>query len=107
MDHMRLYWNLILLTVLILLCFITPSYAMDVTLSWDPNTEPDLAGYKIYYKATTSGPPYNGINVDQGASPINIPIEDLDDPNNPEYTLSNLDDTETYYLDLALKHCQK
>lgn len=23
--------------------------AYDVTLSWDPNTEPDLAGYKVYY----------------------------------------------------------
>ncbi len=25
------------------------AYAGDVTLEWDPNTETDLAGYKIYY----------------------------------------------------------
>lgn len=31
-----------------ILLFIRPSVAGDLTLTWLPNTEPDLAGYKIY-----------------------------------------------------------
>jgi len=32
----------------------TPQSSASVTLAWNPNTEPDLAGYKVY-KATSSG----------------------------------------------------
>jgi len=35
--------------IIILLALIPPVMAADVTLAWDPNTETDLAGYKIYY----------------------------------------------------------
>jgi hypothetical protein len=28
---------------------ITTAHSAQVTLAWDPNSEPDLAGYKIYY----------------------------------------------------------
>lgn len=35
--------------VLLLLAFASPVLAGDVTLAWNPNSEPDLAGYKIYY----------------------------------------------------------
>ncbi len=31
-----------------LVCIVTAAYAGQVTLGWEPNTEPDLAGYKIY-----------------------------------------------------------
>jgi hypothetical protein len=33
------------------------SYALDVTLQWDANTEEDLAGYLVYYD-TDAGDPY-------------------------------------------------
>ena len=35
-------------TLLLVIIFAAPSYAMDVTLEWDPNPEPDLVGYAIY-----------------------------------------------------------
>jgi len=49
---------LMIATLLILACS-APAIAADVTLSWDPNSESDLAGYKLYYGtvAGTYGPP--------------------------------------------------
>jgi hypothetical protein len=44
----------------------TPSFAMDITLQWDANLKPDLAGYKIYYKTGSSGSSYDGTGIDQG-----------------------------------------
>jgi len=80
------------------LCFVTQGYAKDVTLGWDANTEPDLAGYKVYYKTGSSGEPYNGTGADQGPSPRTLPVGSLGDPNNPAYTLTGLDDNESYYF---------
>jgi hypothetical protein len=42
---------IILFTVssIILPQFIQNAHAADVTLAWDPNSEPDIAGYKIHY----------------------------------------------------------
>jgi len=80
------------------LCFVTLGYAMDVTLGWNANTESDLAGYKVYYKTGSSGPPYNGTGADQGPSPRTLSIGALDDPNNPTYTLTGLGNNEVYFF---------
>src|SRR2546428_64872 len=42
--------------VLTVICALAPAFlsAAQVTLAWDPNTDPDLAGYKLYY-GTSSG----------------------------------------------------
>src|SRR2546427_12261921 len=65
------------------LCFLAPalSSAAQVTLAWDPNTEPDLAGYKLYY-GTSSGS-YQ-FSVDVG--------------NLTSYTLSGLLEGRIYYF---------
>ena len=69
------------------------------TLKWDPNTESDLAGYKVYYGTTSRDCDtsvldeqftYAGSQADQGASPIVIFVTDLNDVDNPEYALTNL-----------------
>jgi len=52
-----------------------------VTLAWDPNTEPDLAGYKIYYGASSGT--YTA-NVDVG--------------NVTTYTVTGLTPGVTYYF---------
>lgn len=70
--------GLSLLAIPILVC------AADVTLAWDPNPEADLAGYKIYH-SDTSGGPYDEI-------PVRILLlEDLTDPQNPEYTITGVE----------------
>ena len=73
------------------------AYSAEVTLQWDPNTEPDLAGYKIYYD-TNSGAPYDGTAADQGSSPVVVAIEDLTDPDQPEYTITGLTGSRDYFF---------
>lgn len=48
--------------------------AKEITLEWDANTEPDLAGYKVYYD-TDPNPPYNPDKTDyaeEGPPPIRV-----------------------------------
>ena len=96
-----LLYSLIIFAI-ITIAFFAPGIASaaEVTLAWDDNTEPDLAGYNIYYD-TSSGAPYYGTGADQGASPITVLIGDLNDPQNPEITLTGLDDDQDYYLALT------
>jgi hypothetical protein len=80
--------------------FLSPdiAHAYDPAFAWDANTEPDLAGYYIYYKTGASGAPYNGTGADEGNSPIRIPKASLSDPANPQYAIHGLSDTETYFF---------
>lgn len=96
----------ILLSIPLSFCFATMGYTKDVTLMWYANTESNLEGYKIYYDSD-SGYPYEGIGAMEGDSPIII-INELNDPEhpeytpeNPEYTIHGLDDQEDYYFVLT------
>jgi hypothetical protein len=60
-------------------------------LAWDPNSEPDLAGYKLYYKTESSGPPYDGTGAIEGDSPIDV-------ENETEFTVTGLTNGETYFF---------
>jgi hypothetical protein len=79
---------------LILALFATPAHSADVTLAWDPNSEPDLAGYKLYYKTESSGPPYDGTGAIEGDSPIDV-------GNVTEFTVHGLTDGVTYFFVLT------
>ena len=57
------------------------AHAASIDLEWDPNTEPELAGYKIYW-GTSSGNYTSSIDVGKTTT----------------YTLSGLDEGETYYF---------
>jgi len=96
------YRKAVLIIFALFICLYNSGYAADITLKWAPNTEPDLAGYKIYYSGF-SGAPYDGVDIDQGPSPISLTIDDPDDPyyvdpDNPELLLTGLDDNEDYFL---------
>lgn len=47
----------LLLFILVLLLFPALGWAMDVTLAWDPNTDDNVAGYRIF--AREAGEAYN------------------------------------------------
>jgi hypothetical protein len=91
----------ILLSIPLFFCFVTIGYTKDATLMWSANTESDLDGYKVYYKSGSSGHPYNGMGAMEGDSPITIPLQEMDNPEQPEYTIHDLDDFEDYYFVLT------
>jgi hypothetical protein len=73
----------------------TPIYAVDVTLAWDAGSPNDnLLGYMIHYKAGAPGPPYDGTGANEGESPIDVGLSTT-------FTLTGLDETETYYFSLT------
>jgi hypothetical protein len=62
------------------------AHSAQLNLAWDPNSEKDLAGYKIYY-GTSQGGPYNS-----PGSPRIIT------GNIPNYSLDGLTSGQTYYV---------
>ena len=63
---------------------ISNDYSAQVTLSWDPNKENNIAGYKIYYGNSSGN---YGSNVDVG--------------NRTTYTITDLESGKTYYFVVA------
>ena len=76
---MRYFSICVVTCVAILIYSLNPSYALDVTLAWDANTEPDLAGYVIYY-GTEPSDAYDGVGAANGDSPIDMPLDQDEDP---------------------------
>jgi hypothetical protein len=73
--------TILLLLSCILVLFANPGYTAQVTLAWDPNTEQDMAGYKVYYG--TASRVYNWF---------------FDAGNVTTYTATGLPDGATYYF---------
>jgi chitinase len=89
-DVHRLFFAIMLACVLCL-AGQTACFATTVVLQWDPNTDADLAGYKVYYQADSSTQPFQGTGASEGDSPINV-------GNNPTATLSGLDPAHPYFF---------
>ena len=63
--------------------FVTPVYAIDITLQWTPNNEPNLAGYRVFY-----------FEESQSYNYLDPYWETID----PICTINDLDETKTYYF---------
>jgi len=70
-----------ILPLIILTCQASMAVAADATLQWDPNTEPDLAGYKLYYGFQTGNYEYT---IDVG--------------NETTYTVTGLEENQPVYF---------
>ena len=78
------YWKIALIISILFLCFQTTSYALDITLQWDANTEPDLDHYVIYWGTKYDAPyGYNSGNIDKSQT---------------THTVTGLSDDKTYYF---------
>ena len=75
--------KLILLFLFLICFFVSSLHAMDITLQWAPNNEPDVAGYKVFYREESQSYNYN--------APYWETIE-------PKCTIYDLDITKTYYF---------
>lgn len=84
--------NAVLMNILFLFIFsmfcITPAFAEPVTLAWNPNEEPEVIGYNVYFK--------NHINEDYRLA-TEIFEADFDNPLFPEITFWGLNAALTYY----------
>ena len=69
--------------------WITPAIAYDLVLAWDPNGEPDLAGYVLYVDDGTSEFLYEYIDT--------YPLEGIN-PKNPSVKVTGLKDDLAYYF---------
>jgi uncharacterized membrane protein YgcG len=78
------------LCVLVLLFLAAPALSADVTLAWDPNSEADLEGYGVYFKLGAPGPPFDLFGY--------VTLQELNDPDNPAFTLTGLVMGSSYYF---------
>jgi hypothetical protein len=92
-ETSRFVWFFAAILIIMGMILGTSAYAVDVTLAWDPNTEPDLDGYTVYYSKGAPGPPYDYAG--------DLPLGDLADPDNPQVTLTELEELTNYYFALT------
>ena len=69
----------------------TKCFATNVSLQWDPETDPSVVGYNVYYQADSYTQPFNGTGATNGASPINV-------QNQTSATINGLDPSHAYYF---------
>lgn len=76
--------------------------AEDVTLQWDSNTEPDLAGYQLHYSKQSPSPPYTGtggsVKGVVSDSPVTLPIFLFSSQDICEISIIDLEDCRGWYF---------
>jgi PKD repeat protein len=102
---LRKFFIKVLPVLLLFTCLTVSGVEADTTVAWDQATTnsdgsamTDLAGYKIYYDTDVTGAPYSGTGITQGSSPVTVPLASLSDASNPEFVLSGLTVSTTYYV---------
>lgn len=62
-NRIATFFPIFLLIVSIILASATLSQAVSLSIAWNPNSEADLAGYKLYYDNNLNGDYQNVVNV--------------------------------------------
>ena len=90
MKSLRFLVVLLLAMIVLFLNFISIGIAAEIIFAWNANDEADLEGYSLYQSTDSSGPPYDLID--------DIYLDELADPDNPEVTVTQLEDGKKYYF---------
>ncbi len=75
--------------LLLLIIIACPALSADLTIAWDPNSEPDVSAYGIYIRKGAEGPPYDFLGY--------IDLNEID-PANPSFVITGLEEGAEYYL---------
>jgi hypothetical protein len=89
-KHLNI-WKHLLLHISLFFFYLTPSYAIDVSFQWDPNSEPDIGGYRVFCRE--EGQSYNYTNPSWEGTDTLCTIYDLDE-NKTYYFVSRSFDTQ-------------
>ncbi|GAB4180754.1 MAG: hypothetical protein Tsb0017_06490 [Geothermobacteraceae bacterium] len=92
MSRKRL--NILIILAAMLLLLPAMALAQTLTLTWTPLNDPDVQGYKIYYKADSSTLPLDGTGLSAGPSPIDV-------GNVSSFQLAVPDDGHVYYFSVT------
>ena len=80
----RFLLNLLLTIIFFGFIFsVADAKAAQVTLGWDQNPEPDLAGYKIYYRSCSASESCTSIGSASALTKITIPVYKLSNERHP------------------------
>ncbi|QXE91678.1 fibronectin type III domain-containing protein [Geomonas subterranea] len=79
------------LFLFLLLSLPHPCLATSVSLAWDPSPDTDIAGYRVYYQANSSGLPFQGTGAAEGNAPV-------DGGTLTVASISGLDPANSYYF---------
>ena len=91
MKKQEFFWLKFSLLLLFVFILSNSTWAATVGLQWDPNTETDLAGYKVYYEPDLPTVPFDGTEATEGVAPIDV-------GNITTTTISGLDANKDYYF---------
>jgi chitinase len=83
-------WRLVLVGFFVSLLWSASALSADVTLAWDPNSEPDLEGYGVYFHKDGPGPPYDLAGY--------ITLAELNNVSAPSFVVSGLETGARYYF---------
>jgi hypothetical protein len=88
-------WRLVVFGFLITLLWSASVFSADLTLAWDPNSEPDLKGYSVYFRRDTPGPPYDVAG--------DLSLSELTNPRAPSFVVSGLEKGFRYYFTVTAR----
>ena len=80
---------LFFLTITLFLVSNSAAYGANVILAWEPNDEPDLAGYILYSSPGAPGPDYDYVAT--------YPLDSID-PDNPSCHIQRMESDVPYYF---------
>jgi len=77
--------------MMVLIALPTAAFPASVMLDWDPSTDADLAGYRVYYQANSSTLPFEGTGAVEGSAPVDV-------ANTLTATVGGLDPANSYFF---------